>query len=159
MSRYVAEFRNVEVTDERKVTEQSKSSQEIVNKKGIDTKTVGKYATMATAATLVGSQLYARYQASSNSITGNSVAQRKLDNTMAYINEGVSVFGSIGIGALVGGPAGAVAGVLAVSVRLGMNAYNTGLENRVKQANWQVESIVNGEVQRRLVQNITGGRV
>ena len=158
-TRYVAEFRNVEVTDEIKETEKQKVSQDIVQKKGIDTKTVGKYLTTATAVTLVASQLYARYQSSTNTITGNAIAQRTLDNRMAYLNEGISVFGSIGIGALVGGLPGAVAGAIAVGTRFAMNAYNVAQENRVKQAQWQIESIVNAERQNRLVKDITGIRI
>ena len=159
MSKYVAEFRNVEVNDERKVTEEKKSSSQVVDKKGIDTKTVGKVLATGTALALTTSQLYSRFQSSSNSITGNSVAQRRLDNTMAYLNEGLTIVGSVGVGAIVGGPAGLAAAGVVYATRTAMNAYNTALENRVKQANWQVESIVNAEKQGRLVKDITGVRI
>jgi hypothetical protein len=78
---------------------------------------------------------------------------------MAYLNEGLSLFGSVGVGAIIGGPAGLAAAGAVYATRTAMNAYNTALENRVKQANWQVESIVNAEKQGRLVKDITGVRI
>jgi hypothetical protein len=40
-----------------------------------------------------------------------------------------------------------------------MKAYSVAMENRVKQAQWQVESLVNQEKQNRLVKDITGIRI
>lgn len=158
MDKYVAEFKTT-VTHENAETGKPKQAEDIVNKKGIDTKTVGKYVATGVALTLTASQMYAKQRSASNNITGDSISQRRMDNNMAYLNEGLSLLGTIGVGALVGGPAGALAGATAVAIRFGMNAYNTAQDNRVKQANWQVESIVNQDKQSRLVKDITGVRV
>jgi len=157
-TKYVAEFRGVQTSDEKATPK--KTTDEIVNKKSrIDTKKIGKYATAAVALTMTASNMYARMRATSNSITGDTVSQRKLNNTMAYLNEGLSLFGSIGVGLLMSGLPGAIAGSLVSVYRVGMGAFTTAQENQVKQAQWQIESIVNKEKQGRLVQNTLGGRI
>ena len=157
-TKYVAEFRGVQTSDEKATPK--KTTDEIVNKKSrIDTKKIGKYATAAIAGTATASNLYARMRATSNSITGDSVSQRKLNNTMAYLNEGLGFAAGVGIGLITEGLSGGFGGFLAMTFRLGMGAFNTAQENRVKQAQWRIESIVNKEKQGRLVQNILGGRL
>jgi hypothetical protein len=78
---------------------------------------------------------------------------------MAYVNEGLTIGGSIGVGLIVGGPAGALVAATAYAVSTSMKAYSVAMENRVKQAQWQVESLVNQEKQNRLVKDITGIRI
>ena len=158
-TRYVAEFRNVEVSDEVRETERPKTSEQIIDKKPISAQTVGKYVGGAIAITATASQLYARYRASANAMTGNSVAQRQFDNKMAYVNEGLTIGGSIGVGAIVGGGAGALVAATAYAVSKSLQAYSIAMENRVKQSQWQVESIINSEKQTRLVKDITGIRI
>jgi hypothetical protein len=158
-TRYVAEFRNVEVTDEVKETERPQTSENIVNKKPITAQTVGKYVGGGIAITATAASMYSRYRATTNTITGNSVAQRSFDNKMAYVNEGLTIGGSIGVGLIVGGPAGALVAATAYAVSTSMKAYSVAMENRVKQAQWQVESLVNQEKQNRLVKDITGIRI
>ena len=156
---YVEEFINVEVTDELKETQKQQKSENIVNKKPITAQTVGKYVGGALAVTATASQLYARYRSSSNAITGNSVAQRQFDNKMAYVNEGLTIGGSVGVGLIVGGIPGAVAGAIAYGTSKALQAFSISQENRVKIAQWQVESLVNQEKQNRLVKDITGIRI
>ena len=156
-TRYVAEFR----VNQEDVKEESKSkeSNEVVDKsRKFDSKMIGRALTVGTAATLIASRIYSQMQSTSNSITGNSVAQRRLDNRMAYLNEGLSVFGGLGIAALINpGTAVAVGGALAVSY--GLRAFNTAQENQVKQSQWFVESKINQAKQSRLVKDITGIRI
>ena len=51
---------------------------------------------------MVTSNIYAKMQSTSNTITGNAVAQRRLDNKMAYLNEGLGLVGTLGVGAIIG---------------------------------------------------------
>lgn len=159
--KYVAEFRNVEVTDEQRPSEQqAPNADEIVQKKPrFNSKAVGAGIGTAIALGMTATQMYAKYRATTNTITGNQIAQRSLDNKMAYLNEGVNIIGGATVGFMVGGVPGAVAFAMAQAVKLGMQSYNVAMENQIKQAQWQVESRVNGERQTRLVKDITGIRV
>jgi hypothetical protein len=157
MSKYVAEFRveNLETEESR----QAEQSENIISKeRKIDSKVIGKALTTGVALTLVASRLYAQHEGTRNAIVGDSVAQRVLDNRMAYLNEGLSVLGSVGIAALIN-PVTAVAAAGALTVSYGMRAYQTSLQNQVKQASWSVESVVNAQKQLRLVKDITGVRI
>ena len=157
MSKYVAEFRveNLETEESRQPEESSK----IVSKeRKIDSKVVAKTLTTGVAVALVASRVYAQYAGARNAIVGDSVAQRVLDNRMAYLNEGLSVFGSIGIAALIN-PVTAVAAAGALTVSYGLRAYQTSLQNQVKQAQWTVENVVNAQKQTRLVKDFTGVRI
>lgn len=157
--RYVAEFRTkgAEVKDEQ--GSKKLDSNEVVDKgRKFDSKQAGKAMASGVAVVAMTSRLYAMQKATSNSITGNSVAQRRLDNRMAYLNEGLQVFGSLGIAALIN-PATMGAAVAALTVSYGLRAYQTSQDNAVKQANWFVESKVNQERQNRLVKDITGIRI
>lgn len=159
-SRYVAEFRLSDLTTEERELDKKKDSNEVVNKeRKIESKTVGKYVAGGVAVTLVGSQLYAKTMATSYTITGNEVAQRKLDNRMAYLNEGLTVFGTLAGGLLIGGPAGLGLAASTLSIKYAMQTYDTMQQNAVKQAQWQIESIVNAERQNRLVKDMVGIRI
>lgn len=158
-SRYVAEFRISEITGEQ-VEERKKDANEVVSKeRTFDSKTVGKAVASGVAATMVVSNINAKMQSTSNTITGNAVAQRRLDNKMAYLNEGLGLVGTLGVGAIVGGPGGLVTAGVGLSVRYGMQAFNLSQENAIKAAQWQIESIVNTEKSNRLVKDITGIRI
>ena len=158
-TRYVAEFRNVEVTDEVKETERPQTSENIVNKKPITAQTVGKYVGGAIAITATAASLYSRYRATTNAITGNSVAQRSFDNKMAYVNEGLTLSGGVVLGLISGNPVLALGAGLAYATSKSIQAFSVAQENRVKIAQWQVESLVNQEKQSRLVKDITGIRI
>jgi hypothetical protein len=157
MSKYVAEFRveNLETEESRQAEE---SSSIVTKERKIDAKVVGKTLATGVAVTLVASRLYAQYEGTRNAIVGDSVAQRVLDNRMAYLNEGLSALGSVGIAALIN-PVTAVAAAGALAVSYGMRGYQTALQNQVKQASWTVESVVNAQKQLRLVKDITGVRI
>lgn len=156
MRKYVAEFRveNVEAREQ-----EIEQTSDIVEKgKKLDTKAIGKGISTGVALSVVGSRLYAQYKGASNSIVGDTVAQRRLDNTMAYLNEGLSLLGSIGIASLIN-PATAGAVAVGQVVNYSLRAYSLGQENRIKQASWEVERIVNQQMQSRLVKDITGIRI
>ena len=95
----------------------------------------------------------------SNSITGDAIAQRRLDNSMAFLNEGLSVFGTLAGGLLIGGPVGAGVAAVGLTTKYLMQTFNTSQANMVKQAQWQIESKVNAERNNRLVKDITGIRI
>lgn len=155
--KYVAEFRVNDVAEQQE--RKPLDSNEIVDKKRkFDTKLAGKLLTTGVGAVLTSSRIYSQLQSTSNSIRGDSVAQRQLDNRMAYLNEGLTVGAAIGIAALSGG-ATVVAAATALAVNYGLRAFQTSQQNQVKQANWQVESIVNQQKQNRLVKDITGVRI
>ena len=158
-TRYVAEFRNVEVTDKVKETERKKTTPELIEKPPLSRNTVAKYLGGAIAVTYTATQIYSRYRATTNAITGNSVAQRSFDNKMAYVNETLTLASSVGVGAVTGGLPGAITGAVAYGISTSLKAYATSMENRVKIAQWQVESLVNQEKQSRLVKDITGIRI
>lgn len=156
--KYVAEFR---VKDEPTDKQQGgvQETNEIVNKeRKFDAKVIGKGLAIGVGTIAATSRIYSQLQSTSNSIRGDSVAQRQLDNRMAYLNEGLSVLGGLGIAALIN-PATVGAAATAIVVNYGLRAFQNSQQNAVKQANWQVESIVNAEKQKRLVQDITGGRL
>lgn len=158
-SRYVAEFRISEITGEQ-VEERKKDANEVVSKeRTFDSKTVGKAVATGVAVTLVGSQMYAKTLSTSNSITGDAIAQRRLDNSMAFLNEGLSVFGTLAGGLLIGGPVGAGVAAVGLTTKYLMQTFNTSQANMVKQAQWQIESKVNAERNNRLVKDITGIRI
>lgn len=161
MPEYVARFEIGEITgqteEERKKTE-TPNVEKSVDKKGIDTKTIGKALTIGSAVVTLGSQVYQQLQTTQNTIRGDSIQQQHLNNQMAYLNEGLRVFGTIGIAAVVNPALLPIAG-LGLAVSYSMRAFQTAQENRVKQASWQVEALVNAEKQRRLVQNIASNRV
>jgi hypothetical protein len=156
-TKYVAEFR---VSDER--TEEQKKpleSNEVIDKgRKFDSKVIGKGLTTGVAVTVMASRIVSTMQATSNAIVGDSVAQRKLDNRMAYLNEGLSVFGGVGIALLIN-PATALATAGALTVSYGLRAFQQSQQNAIKQAGWFVESVINQEKQTRLVKDITGGRL
>lgn len=158
-ARYVAEFRISEITGEQ-VEERKKDANEVVSKeRTFDSKTIGKGVATGVAGTMVVSNIYAKMQSTSNTITGNAVAQRRLDNKMAYLNEGLGLVGTLGVGAIIGGPVGLATAAVGLSVRYGMQAFNLSQENAIKSAQWQIESVVNAEKSNRLVKDITGIRI
>lgn len=157
MRKYVAEFRVEQVGQEP--SREAKSPEQIVNKeRTFPSKTVGKVLTTGVGMTLTTSRIYAMYQGASNSIVGDSVAQRQFDNSMAYLNEGLSLFGTFGIAALIN-PAALGLAAVGQSINYTLKAVQLGQENRVKQASWEVERIINAQKQSRLVKDITGIRV
>jgi len=158
MSRYVARF---EAGDKYKESQKAKKQEtsQIVNKeRKFDTKTIGKAVTTGVAVTVIASQLYQKQQSKVNTITGNSIAQRRLSNRMAYLNEGLSMVGTLGVTAIVN-PALLPVAVAGLAFQKSMQAYSMIQENQVKQAQWQIESIVNNEAQSRLVKDVTGVRI
>lgn len=156
MRKYVAEFKVSGETEQPK--HEARQTEEIIEKKRtIDSKTVGKAMTTGVALTLVASRLYAQHESASNSIIGDSVAQRQFDNRMAYLNEGLGIFGTVGIAAMVN-PALVIPAGVAVATSYGLRAYQVAQQNRVKQAGFVVENIINQQKQARLVKDITGIR-
>jgi hypothetical protein len=144
--------------EEQEATTKRDSSQ--ITEKGtkIDSKLVGKAVTTGVALALAASQIYAKQQAKSNTITGNSIAQVHLNNSMAYLNEGLKLVGTLGVAALVN-PTLLPAAALGLAVSYGFKAYDTNQQNQVKQAQWQIQSVVNQEKQTRLVKNIAENRL
>jgi len=157
MRKYVAEFK---VTgDVEQPTNEARETNQIVEKeRKFDSKVIGKTLTTGVALTMVASRIYSMYESASNSIVGDSVAQRQFDNRMAYLNEGLSVFGTVGIAALVN-PVTAVAAGVAVATSYGLRAIQLGQQNNVKQAGFMVENVINQQKQNRLVKDITGIRI
>lgn len=158
---YVARFEIGEITGqtEQERMEQAKTDPEkSVDKKSVDTKTVGKVLTIGSTAVALSGQIYQQVQSRNNAIRGDSIAQAQLDNQMAYLNEGLSIFGTLGIAAIVN-PALLPAAGLGLIASYSLRAFRTNQENQVKIASWQTEAIVNTEKQKRLVQDITGVRV
>jgi len=158
MSRYVARFEAGDKYKETQDTKKQETSQIVDKERKFDTKQVGKIVTTGVAVAMIGSQLYQRNQAKVNTITGNSIAQKRLSNRMAYLNEGLSLVGSLGVAAIVN-PALLPVAAVGLAYKYGMQAYNTAQENQVKQAGWAIESIVNNEAQSRLVKDVTGVRI
>ena len=158
-TRYVAEFKVGRETEKESQVNRKKDVNEIVEKdRKFDSKTVGKVLTTGIAVSMTASRLYQMQQSTSNAIKGDSIAQRRLDNRMAYINEGLGLIGGVGIALLIN-PATAAAVAGAQAVRYGIQAYTTAKQNQIIQAKWQVESIVNQERQNKLVKDITGIRI
>lgn len=157
MRKYVAEFR-VEGGVEQPSRE-ARPSQDIVEKKRqLETRHITKGVSVGVGAALTASRLYAQYVSASNSIVGDSVAQRQFDNRMAYLNEGLSIFATVGIAAIVSPIAGLTAAI-ALTTSYGLRASQTMQQNTVKQASWEAESIINQQKQNRLVRDVTGIRV
>jgi len=153
---YIIRFEMEEITgqtEEEYKAQRETNTEKSVDKKSVDVKTIGKVLTIGSAAVAMGSQIYQRKQSTNNSIRGDSIAQSQLDNKMAKLNEGLKVFGTVGIAAIVN-PVAAVAAGGALAISYGFRAFQTAENNRLKQASWQTESLVNSEKQKRLVQNI-----
>ena len=155
--RYEATFTMGELVGETKEQEK-KTNDDVVDKKGVDTKVIAKTLTIVTTGIAVGSQIYSQYQTVNNSIAGDGISQARLNNQMAYLNEGLSIAGTIGVTALVN-PALLPVAAIGLGIKYSMKAYQVAQQNRLKQASWQSESIVNNEKQKRLVQDITGVRI
>ena len=156
-STYRAIFEDItgEAVDEPK----KKEASQIVEKgHAIDTKVIGKTITTGVAIAAIGSQIYAKQQATSNTITGNAIAQIHLNNQMAYFNEGLKLVGTLGVAAIVN-PALIPLAAVSLGISYGMRAYDMYNQNQIKQASWQVESIINQDKQSRLVQNIVENRL
>lgn len=159
MATYRAIFE--EITSQREENEQEKKQEasEIVDKGNkITTKTIGKTLTTGIAVATIISQLVAKNESASNTITGNSIAQIHLNNTMAYLNEGLKIGGTLGIAAIVN-PATIPLAVGGYAVSYALRGYDISNQNQIKNAQWQVQSIVNQEKQNRLVQNIAENRL
>jgi hypothetical protein len=157
MSRYVAEFR-VENLEQEQDTKSQPTNEVLSKERKFDSKVIGKTLTTGVAVTMLASRLYAQQVATSNSIVGNSVAQRQFDNKMAYLNEGLQVFGTVGIAAIIN-PVAAVGAAGALAVSYGLRSYQVSQQNQVRGARLQVENIVNQQKQSRLVKDITGIRI
>ena len=158
---YVARFEIGELTgqtEQERIEEAKTDPEKSVDKKSVDAKTVGKVLTIGSTATALGSQIYQQVQSRNNAIRGDSIAQAQLDNQMAYLNEGLSIFGTLGIATIVN-PALLPAAAIGLVASYSLRAFRVSQENQVKMASWQTEAIVNGEKQKRLVQDITGVRV
>lgn len=150
-----------EITTQQEEAEETKkvdSSQIVEKGNKIDTKAIGKAVTTGVAVVLTASQLYAKQQAKANTITGNSIAQVNLNNSMAYLNEGLKLVGTLGVTALVN-PALLPAAAVGLAVSYGIKAVDVNNQNQTKEAQWQIQSIVNQEKQLRLVQNVTENRL
>lgn len=159
---YVARFEVSEITgqsEEQKKQNATSDTTKSVEKKGIDTKQVGTVLTLASTSAKLGLSMYNKIQSVNNSIRGDSVAQNHLNNQMAYLNEGLTAFQTIGIAGIVGGGAGLAAGAVGYGVSKMLQAFNVAEENRGKQSQWQIEAINNTQKQARLVQDIAGVRV
>lgn len=161
-TRYVAEFKISDITgvEEQEDVSKGKEPNEIVNKeRKFEAKTVAKGVSLATGVAIVGASIYQQLERTSNSITGDNVAQMRLDNKMSLVNEGLGLVGTFGVAGLIGGATGVVTAAVATAIKYGNEAFQTAQKNQVKQANWNIELKVNAEKQRKLVQNITGGRL
>jgi len=155
--RYVAEFKIEELTG-KKVDETKKEASEILSKeRKFDSKLVGKGLSATLGATMIGLQIYSKLESTANSIKGDAIAQRRFDNKMAIINEGLGIGGALGLGLLT--PVGLPAAVLGISTKYIMQSFNLQQSNQIKQASWQVDRRVNAERQNRLVKDSTGVRV
>ena len=157
MRRYVAEFKVVGEPQEQDV--QAKETSEIIEKDtNMGVRNVGKALTVGVGVVATGSRLYSVYRSAENAIVGDSVAQRQFDNRMAYLNEGLTVFGTLGIAALVN-PATLAAAGTATVISYGIRSFQVSQQNNVKQAHFAVERATNEQRQARLVRDITGIRV
>ncbi len=156
MRKYVAEFKVEGGIDQP--SHEAKQAEDIVEKKRtFDSKTIGKAVSTGVGLTLAASRVYSIYESASNSIVGDSVAQRQFDNRMAYLNEGLSVFGTLGIAAIVN-PATLPLAVAGLGISYGIRGVQIAQQNNVKQSSWQVESVLNEQKQARLVKDMTGIR-
>lgn len=155
--RYVAEFKIEELTG-KKADDTKKEASEILSKeRKFDSKLVGKGLSATLGATMIGLQIYSKLESTANSIKGDAIAQRRFDNKMAIINEGLGIGGALGLGLLT--PVGLPAAVLGISTKYIMQSFNLQQSNQIKQASWQVDRRVNAERQNRLVKDSTGVRV
>ena len=118
-TRYVAEFKIDQITGQRDGDKKKDANNVVKKERTFDSKTIGKGVATGVAVAMVTSNIYAKMQSTSNTITGNAVAQRRLDNKMAYLNEGLGLVGTLGVGAIIGGPVG-LATAAGLSVRYGM---------------------------------------
>lgn len=158
--RYEAVFTldELEGKTRQEIKEEDKVKQNIQKESTITTKQVAKVVTTTVAAVSVGANLYNQYEQTSLSIAGDSIQSQHLNNQVALLNEGLGIAGTLGVTALVN-PALLPVAALGIGIKYGFKAYQTAQENRLKQAQWQSDSIVNQEKQRRLVQDITGIRI
>lgn len=156
---YRAIFEDLTGTEQEPQENKKKDTSAIIDKgSSLDLKQVGKVVTTGTAILAIGSQIYAKQESTSNTISGNSIAQIHLNNQMAYFNEGLKLFGTLGVAALVN-PATIPVAVTGLAISYGLRAYDVSNQNQIKQANWQVERIVNADLQSRLVQNVAYDRI
>ena len=88
-TRYVAEFKIDQITGQRDGDKKKDANNVVKKERTFDSKTIGKGVATGVAVAMVTSNIYAKMQSTSNTITGNAVAQRRLDNKMAYLNEGL----------------------------------------------------------------------
>ncbi len=158
-TRYVAEFKIDQITGQRDGDKKKDANSVVKKERTFDSKTIGKGVATGVAVAMVTSNIYAKMQSTSNTITGNAVAQRSLDNKMAYLNEGLGLVGTLGVGAIIGGPVGFATAAGGLTVKYAMQGFNLSQENAIKSAQWQIESIVNAEKSNRLVKDITGIRI
>ena len=157
MRRYVAEFKVVGEASEPDRTPRE-ANQVITKERTFDAKTIGKGISTGVGLVATSARLYSVYQTAQNAIVGDSVAQRQFDNRMAYLNEGLTIFGTLGVAAIVN-PATLPLAAVGLSVNYGLRAYQTAQQNQVKQAHFAVERMMNEQRQARLVRDITGIRV
>ena len=107
----------------------------------------------------VTSNIIAQTERANLSIRGDAVAQRRLDNTMAYVNESVGFLGSIAIGGAIGGVPGMVVAGVAQATKWALQGIQLSIENRAYIERVRMENSLNMERQRRYVQDITGVRI
>lgn len=152
-----------EVTGENKSRDpqDEKTTDDVVAKQDPErlTKNIAKGIGAVTVVYGIGSNIMKNKLASNNAIRGDSVVQRRLDNTMAYVEESVGLLGSVAIGGLAGGVGGALIALSTQGIRLGLKAINLGMQNQTILAGIQIDNTINAERQKRLVQNITGVRI
>lgn len=160
-TRYVAEFRISELTGEttQEIKEPKKGSQVVSKQPIFEAKNIAKGITTVVGVTALTAGIYTKLQATSNTITGDAVAQRQLDNRMALLNEGLGVFGALGVGALLGGPVGAGLAVGGIITNYAKRAFDVSQSNRVYQANQEISRTVQSQKQARLVKDKVGVRV
>lgn len=158
--RYEAVFTLEEMEGKQRteIKEKEQVKQNIQKESTITTKQIGKVVTTGVATATIGVNLYNQYEQTSLSIAGDSIQAQQLNNSIALINEGLGIAGTLGVTALVNPALLPVAG-LGIVAKYGMKAYQTSQENRLKQAQWEADSVVNQEKQRRLVQDTTGIRI
>lgn len=107
----------------------------------------------------MSANIIAQTQANANQVRGDAVLQRRLDNTMAYVNESVGVFGSLAVGGAVGGIAGIGAVLGAQAIKWSMKAINMSIQTERFVMEVEVNKNVNRDRQDRFIKNITGVRI
>jgi hypothetical protein len=154
-------FEEVSGETESKEIIEPKSSQEVAEK--VDSKVIGgmvaKGIGVATMVYGISANLISQNMAIANNVRGDSIAQRKLDNTMAYVNESVGFLGSVAIGGIIAGPVGVAMALSSQAVKYGMKAINVAMQTQAFVMNMDMEKNLNRDRQARFVKDITGGRV